>query len=327
MLVDTAKILVRAGDGGDGCLSFRREKYVPRGGPNGGDGGHGGSIIIEAVAGRHTLLDFHYRSHHRAAAGRHGSGGNRRGRDGDDILLGVPVGTVVRDHESHLVLADLDKPGSRVTVARGGRGGRGNARFATSTDQAPRRAEDGRPGEEKTIELELKVLADVGLVGLPNAGKSTLLSRISEARPKIADYPFTTLSPVLGLVSYRDTGGFVVADLPGLIEGAHEGRGLGQQFLRHVERTRLIVLLLDAASDDPASDCRVLVSELESYGRGLAEKPRIVVLNKMDIAAKIVLGDTAVGKEAPLAISAVTGQGLDELKRELWNRLSELDRD
>jgi len=313
MLIDTATIQVRAGNGGNGCLAFRREKFVPHGGPSGGDGGRGGDVIIEASEGRSTLVDFHYRRHYRAESGRHGSGATKTGRDGEGILLKVPVGTLVKDRDTGEVLADLDAPGKRVVAAKGGRGGRGNARFATPIEQAPTRHEPGVPGEERTIDLELKLIADVGIVGLPNAGKSTLLSRISSAKPRIGDYPFTTLSPVLGLVRYGDDGSFVAADLPGLIEGAHEGKGLGLRFLRHVERTRVLVILLDASSEDLAGDYDTLVNELASYGKGLAEKRRIVVLNKMDL----VPGGTPrarFGGEEVLAISALRGEGLDGLR-------------
>lgn len=318
MLVDTATVELRGGDGGRGCLSFRREKYVPRGGPDGGDGGHGGSVVLVAREGRFTLLDFRYRRQYRAERGQHGAGATKRGRDGEDVVLEVPVGTVVRDHETGEVIADLDAPGARVVAARGGRGGRGNARFATSTDRAPRRAEEGRPGEERIVDLELKLIADVGIVGLPNAGKSTLLSKLSAARPKIADFPFTTLSPVLGLVRHGVDGSYVVADLPGLIEGAHEGKGLGDRFLRHAERTRGLVVLLDSTAADPAGDYRTLLTELECYGQGLPEKPRIVVLNKIDLfGEKAALPPLPRGVEA-LAVSALTGAGLEELRHAVW---------
>jgi len=324
MLIDTATVELKGGDGGRGCLSFRREKYVPRGGPDGGDGGHGGSVVFVAREGRFTLLDFRYRRHYRAERGQHGSGARKRGRDGEDTVIEVPVGTVVRDHESGEVIADLDAPGSRLVVAQGGRGGRGNARFATPTDRAPRRAEEGRPGEERVVDLELKLIADVGIVGLPNAGKSTLLSKLSAARPKIADFPFTTISPVLGLVRYGVDGSYVLADLPGLIEGAHEGKGLGLRFLRHAERTGGLIVLLDATSDDPDADFRTLLGELSSYGRGLDTKPRIVVLNKMDLVSADA-GAPLVEGEAPLAISAMTGDGLQELAAAIWRMVESID--
>lgn len=322
MLIDTATIEVRGGAGGDGCVSFRREKYVPRGGPNGGDGGHGGSVTLEASAGRFTLLDFRYRRRYRAESGRHGSSNDKRGRDGEDVILKVPVGTLVRDHESGEVLADLSEGGARFVVAAGGRGGRGNARFASSTDQAPRRAEKGRPGEDRVVDLELKLLADVGIVGLPNAGKSTLLSRVSAAKPRIADFPFTTRSPVLGLVRYGRDGSFVMADLPGLIEGAHEGKGLGLAFLRHVERTSVLVLLLDASAD-PEDAYAVLLGELEGYGHGLSEKPRLVVLSKTDLLGGPPVPPPRFGGEPVYAVSALTGDGLAELLFALGGALEE----
>lgn len=323
MLIDTATIEVRGGAGGNGCVSFRREKYVPRGGPDGGDGGNGGSVALEASEGRFTLLDFHYRRHYRAENGRHGSGKGRRGRDGEGLMLRVPVGTLVMDRESGEILADLDEPGARFVVAPGGRGGRGNARFATPTDRAPRRAEDGRPGVERTVDLELKLLADVGVVGLPNAGKSTLLSSVSAARPRIGDFPFTTLSPVLGLVESGTGGSFVMADLPGLIEGAHEGKGLGHRFLRHVERTSVLLLLLDA-SGEPAEAYGVLLGELRGYGQGLSEKRRLVVLNKIDLLDDAPQKLPAFGGEPVLAISALTGEGLPEMRAALWEMLEEI---
>lgn len=325
MLIDTATIAVRGGDGGDGCVSFRREKYVPRGGPNGGDGGNGGSVYFEAARGLSSLLDFRYRRHYKAEKGRHGSGANRRGRDGEDIVLRVPAGTIVRNQDTGEVLADLDVDGARLLVAAGGRGGRGNARFATPIEQAPRHAEKGTPGQEITVELELKLLADVGLVGLPSAGKSTLLSRMSAARPKIGDFPFTTLSPVLGIVGHGSEDSFVMADLPGLIEGAHEGKGLGLQFLRHVERTRVLVILLDASSEDLVADYRTLVGELVSYGEGIPEKPRLVALNKIDVAHDAGADGSDFEGEDVLLISALTGEGLDALAHALTGMLSRLD--
>lgn len=317
MLIDTATVEVRGGRGGNGCVSFRREKYVPRGGPNGGDGGRGGDVIFVADEGKSTLVDQHYRRHYRADAGQHGSGSKKTGRGGEDVVVRVPVGTLIRDRETKEVLADLDSSGDRVVVASGGRGGRGNARFATSTDRAPRRAEEGRLGEERVIELELKLVADVGLVGLPNAGKSTLLRRISAAKPRVGNYPFTTLSPVLGLVTYGVDGSFVVADLPGLIEGAHEGKGLGHQFLRHIERTRVLVLLIDAAAEDPLEDYRVLLKELREHGAGLMRKPRIVALSRIDLRGPEGPPDVDFDGEAVAAVSGLTGEGVDELLRRL----------
>src|SRR5579871_1180977 len=290
MFIDEVRILVKAGDGGNGCLAFRREKFVPRGGPSGGDGGRGGDVIFVASQHYNTLLHFRFNPEHKAERGRHGEGSNRTGRDGETIEVATPVGTVVYDAETGEQLHDFTAPGDRWTAARGGRGGRGNARFASSTHQAPTEHEFGFPGEERRLRLELKLLADVGLVGFPNAGKSTLISRLSAARPKIADYPFTTLEPNLGVVSVGGTGEektFVVADIPGLIEGAHEGHGLGMQFLRHVMRTRLLAHLVDVSESsgrDPVNDFDVVMKELESFSHELAEKPMIVVATKIDVA-------------------------------------------
>jgi GTP-binding protein len=325
VLIDTATIEVRGGNGGDGCVSFRREKFVPRGGPNGGDGGHGGSVVIEAARGLSSLMDFRYKRHYKAEKGRNGSGANRRGRDGEDVVLFVPPGTIIRDRDSGEVLADLDEHGAKVVVAKGGRGGKGNARFATPIEQAPRKSEPGREGEERTVDLELKLLADVGLVGLPSAGKSTLLSRVSAARPKTGDYPFTTRSPVLGIVGHGSAESFVMADLPGLIEGAHEGRGLGHRFLRHVERTRVLVILLDSSSATLESDYVTLVKELSSYGQGLSEKPRLVALNKIDLFPEGEVPSAAFSGEEVYRVSGMTGDGLPELTRALVAILSELD--
>lgn len=320
MLIDSATIEARGGRGGDGCLSFRREKFVPRGGPNGGDGGHGGNVVLRAAEGRYTLLDFRYRRHYRGGNAQHGGGSNKRGRNGDDVVLEVPVGTVVRDHDSGDVLADLDEPGASVVIARGGRGGRGNARFATPTDRAPRRTEEGEPGEERMVHLELKLIADAGVVGAPNAGKSTLLSRVSAARPRIADFPFTTLSPVLGLVRVSPGESFVMADLPGLIEGAHEGRGLGLRFLKHTERTSALVILLDV-TDEPEETYRTLMAELTSYGEGLSDKPRIVALNKIDLVPDGAAPEPAFGGEKVIPVSAVRGDGLDELMGQVYRMI------
>ena len=317
MLIDTATVDVRGGRGGNGCVSFRREKFVPRGGPDGGDGGRGGSVIFEADPGKSTLVDQHYRKHYRAGSGQHGSGAKKTGRGGEDLLVRVPVGTIIRDAETGETLADLDGAGARVIVAEGGRGGKGNARFATATDRAPRRAEEGRAGVERRVALELKLLADVGLVGLPNAGKSTLLRKLSAARPKVGDYPFTTLSPVLGLVTYGVDGSFVVADLPGLIEGAHEGKGLGHKFLRHIERTRVLVVLIDVAAEDPSTDFHVLMEELEQHGSGLALKPRLVVWSRADLAGPDGPPSADFADGDPIAVSGLTGEGIDELVRAL----------
>jgi GTP-binding protein len=325
MLIDYARIDVKGGDGGNGCVSFRREKFVPRGGPNGGDGGHGGSVVFEAARGLSSLLDFRYKKHYKAQKGRNGIGANKRGRDGEDIVLLVPPGTIIKDYNTGDVLADLEEDGARIVVAKGGRGGRGNARFATAVEQAPRHCEPGRPGAELMIELELKLLADVGLVGLPSAGKSTLLSRVSAARPKIGDFPFTTLSPVLGIVGHGSVDSFVMADLPGLIEGAHAGKGLGHRFLRHIERTRVLVILLDSSSETLEEDYLTLLGELESYGEGLSEKPRIVALNKVDLFPEEGAPTARFGGEEVHHVSAMTGKGLDGLTHALIAVLAELE--
>ncbi len=325
--VDLVKIHVKAGDGGRGCVSFRREKYVPKGGPDGGDGGKGGDVIIVADENLYTLLDHRYQKHYRAERGEHGKGKNRHGRNGRDKIIKVPVGTVVKDADTGQVIADLTGPGQSVVVARGGRGGMGNARFATPTNQTPRYAQPGQPGEERDIILELKLIAHVGLVGMPNAGKSTLISKISAARPKIADYPFTTLTPNLGVVQVEG-GSFVVADIPGLIEGAHKGKGLGFQFLRHVERTIVLAHLVDvsvASEGDPVERFLKIEEELKLYSSVLTEKPRVVVATKIDIADENklrALEEFASTKALEFySISAVTGQGLKEFLYGIFNLL------
>jgi GTP-binding protein len=322
MFVDYARIRVLAGAGGPGCISFRREKYVPKGGPDGGDGGRGGSVVFEVDPHVRTLLDFREQPRYKATAGRPGQGSNKTGRDGDDLVLRVPSGTVIKGDEGE-VLADLTHPGDTFRAAKGGRGGRGNTRFATPTHQAPRRADPGEQGEELELVLELKLIADVGLVGLPNAGKSTLLSRITRARPKIADYPFTTLEPNLGIVALDAERTFVVADVPGLIEGASEGRGLGLQFLRHVERTRVLAFLLDAAGEDPAATLAMLERETSRYGATLAEKPRIVVLTKADLVPPEEHAGLpeSLGLPQAMLLSAHSGEGLRELLEELWKMI------
>jgi GTPase len=323
LFIDEVIISVKAGDGGNGCLAFRREKYVPRGGPSGGDGGHGGDVVLVASEHHNTLLHFRFNPEHKAQRGRHGEGSQRTGHDGASIDVPTPVGTVVYDAETGELLHDFTTPGDRFVVARGGRGGKGNARFATSTHQTPTEHEDGKPGEERRLRLELKLLADVGLVGFPNAGKSTLISRISAARPKIADYPFTTLVPNLGVVSADDDRTFVVADIPGLIEGAHQGHGLGTQFLRHIERTRLLAHLVDVSETtgrDPVHDFEVVMGELASFSGDLAHKPMILVATKLDAAQdpERVASLERLARERGVAffkISSVTGEGIDALKR------------
>jgi len=329
MFIDEARILVKAGDGGNGCLAFRREKYVPRGGPSGGDGGRGGDVFLVSTEHQNTLIQFRFNPEHKAQRGRHGEGSDCTGAEGRSIELKVPVGTVVYDEATGERLHDFTAPGERFLVARGGRGGKGNARFATSTHQAPTEHEPGKPGQERRLRLELKLLADVGLVGFPNAGKSTLISRISAARPKIADYPFTTLEPQLGVVSLDDYRSFVVADIPGLIEGAHLGHGLGTQFLRHIERTRLLAHLVDvsdASGREPAHDFGTVLVELASFSEDLAAKPMIVVATKMDAAqdpARVEsLRQIAAERGLPFfEISSVTGQGLDELRYAMAERV------
>jgi len=329
MFIDEARILVKAGDGGNGCLAFRREKYVPRGGPSGGDGGRGGDVVLVADEHENTLLKFRFNPEHKAQRGRHGEGSNRTGAEGCSIDVDVPVGTVVYDEATGERLYDFTESGQRFTVARGGKGGRGNARFATSTHQAPTEHEAGHPGEEKHLRLELKLLADVGLVGFPNAGKSTLIARISAARPKIADYPFTTLEPNLGVVQLENYRSFVVADIPGLIEGAHLGHGLGVQFLRHIERTRLLAHLVDvseASGREPVHDFETVMEELANFSDELARKPMIVVATKMDVAQDAArvesLRSLAAERGLPyFEISGVTGLGIDALKRAMADRV------
>ncbi len=335
MFIDEAKIRVKAGDGGNGCMAFRREKFVPRGGPSGGDGGHGGDVIMESTQRHNTLMYFRYNPEHKAERGEHGMGSNCTGREGHDVVLKVPVGTELYDAETGELIHDFSHPDERIVIAKGGRGGRGNQHFATSTHQAPREHELGRPGEERAYRLELKVLADVGLVGFPNVGKSTLISRISAAKPKIADYPFTTLEPNLGVVSIGEApheDSYVVADIPGLIEGAHLGAGLGVQFLRHIERTRLLVHLVDVSDasgrPDPVEDFKVIIGELRSFGHGLGEKPMIVAASKADAANPDKLKKLqAMAKRKKLPfyeISAVTGAGIDKLKYAIGKRVDEL---
>jgi GTP-binding protein len=335
MFIDEAKIRVKAGNGGNGCMAFRREKFVPRGGPSGGDGGKGGDVVMESSERHNTLVHFRFNPEYRADRGRHGEGSNCTGREGDDVLLKVPVGTIVYDDETGDKVFDFSSPDQRIVIAAGGRGGRGNARFATSVHQAPREHEPGREGEERKYRLELKLLADVGLVGFPNVGKSTLISRISSARPKIADYPFTTLQPNLGVVAVGDPRNeisFVVADIPGLIEGAHTGAGLGMQFLRHIERTRLLVHMVDVSDgsgrSDVTKDVEVIMGELSSFGANLEDKPMIVAASKIDVANKdkvAALKKYCKKKKWKLyEISAVTGKGIEELKYAMAGEVQQL---
>ena len=335
MFIDEAIIRIKAGDGGNGCMAFRREKFVPRGGPSGGDGGRGGDVIMESSERHNTLVHFRFNPEYKAERGRHGEGSNCTGRDGESVVLKVPVGTIVYDKNTGEKVHDFSGPDERIIVAHGGRGGRGNQHFATSTHQAPREHEQGFPGEESVLRLELKLLADVGLVGYPNVGKSTLISRISAARPKIADYPFTTLEPNLGVVTIGeipDEESYVVADIPGLIEGAHEGTGLGMQFLRHIERTRVLAHVIDVSDasgrPDPVHDYNVIMGELESFGSELEKKPMMVVASKMDVANPDKLA--ALKKHCKklkldlYEISAVTGKGIAELKYGLGKRVAEI---
>ena len=337
MFIDEAKITVQAGNGGNGCMAFRREKFVPRGGPSGGDGGRGGDVIMESTERHNTLVHFRFNPEYKAERGRHGEGSNCTGRDGGDILLKVPVGTIVYDDSTGERVHDFSRADERIVVARGGRGGRGNARFVSSTHQAPREHEPGRPGEERILRLELKLLADVGLVGYPNAGKSTLISRISAARPKIADYPFTTLQPNLGVVAVGEEPeevSFVVADIPGLIEGASTGAGLGTQFLRHIERTRFLAHLVDVSDasgrPSPVQDFEVISDELRAFGAGLQDKPVIVIATKLDAANAEKLDELkgyAKRKKLELfAISAVTGKGIPELLYAMGKKVSSIRR-
>jgi GTP-binding protein len=329
MFIDEVRILVKAGDGGNGCMAFRREKYVPRGGPSGGDGGRGGDVVLVADPHENTLLKYRFNPEHKAERGRHGEGSNCTGAEGHSIELDVPVGTVVYDEATGERLCDFTEPGQRFRVARGGRGGKGNARYTTSTHQAPTEHQPGFPGEEKRLRLELKLLADVGLVGFPNAGKSTLISRISAARPKIAAYPFTTLEPNLGVVQLPDFRSFVVADIPGLIAGAHLGHGLGIQFLRHIERTRLLVHLVDVSESsgrDPVQDFATVMEELASFSPDLAAKPMLVVATKMDVAQDpervAALRNLAAQRGLEFfEISSSTGLGIEPLKFAMAQRI------
>ncbi len=324
--IDYAKISVKAGNGGRGIVSFHREKYVPKGGPDGGNGGKGGDIIFRANPHLTTLLDFKYKRNYKAEDGKSGGTSNKTGRNGENKIILVPCGTVIKDATRGEILADLVEPGQEYIAAKGGHGGRGNSEFATPTNQAPRFAEEGQPGEEREILLELKVLADVGIVGLPNVGKSTLISVISAARPKIADYPFTTLVPNLGVVQIGENQSFVVADIPGLVEGASEGRGLGLQFLRHIERTKLLLFLIDANTDNPKRDFQVLLNELKKYNRELLHKEKVIAFSKMDSVTeetqqKLMRINFGKNYPRPIGISAITGFGIQKIKFLLWEKV------
>ena len=331
--IDEAKIYVKAGDGGKGCVSFRREKFVPRGGPDGGDGGKGGDVIFRAVGRRRTLLDLKYQQHHIAQRGRPGEGSNRTGRGTEDIVVAVPVGTIVKDADTGEVLADLTRDGQTFIVARGGIGGKGNAHFATATHRAPRFAQEGMPGEERKVLLELKLLADVGIIGMPNVGKSTFIARVSAARPKIADYPFTTLVPNLGVVRFGQDEAFVIADIPGLIPGAHRGLGMGTRFLRHIERTTVLLHILDISREGEASawrDFEAVNHELAQFSAELAKKPQVVAINKIDLPAT----RAGIQKEIDifekkgiglLSFSAVTGEGTDAVLGEILKKLHQAE--
>ncbi|HQY20299.1 MAG TPA: GTPase ObgE [Ignavibacteria bacterium] len=333
MFLDSAKIFIKSGNGGNGCVSFRREKYVPKGGPNGGDGGKGGDIIFKASSQLTTLIDFRYQAHHRAKRGDHGQGGLKTGKNGESEIILVPCGSIVKDAVTGEVLAELLEDDEEVILLKGGKGGKGNNHFKTSTNRAPRIAQDGEKGEEKDIVIELKLIADVGLVGFPNAGKSTLISTISAARPKIADYPFTTLVPNLGIVRYKEYDSFVVADIPGIIEGASDGKGLGIQFLKHIERTGILLILLDSTKLEKAKtkkdllvDYTILMKELKNFEADLTAKPRIICFTKIDsitdeLKAKLVKLKT---KEPKILISSFTDENIDELKDLMWDMISKL---
>jgi GTP-binding protein len=326
MFIDYAKIKLFAGNGGSGCMSFHREKFMDKGGPDGGDGGRGGSIFLEGRKELHTLSDYRYSKEYKAKRGQHGMGSNKHGKSGEDIVLKIPLGTVIKSSETGEILADVVEHKEKTLIAKGGRGGRGNARFATPTHRSPREWEVGKEGQELEIELELKLIADIGLVGLPNAGKSTLLSTISAAQPKIANYPFTTLKPNLGVVQWHQYQSFVVADIPGLIEGAHTGKGLGHQFLRHIERTRALVYLIDSAEGEPEAVFVTLYNELRQFSPLLTQKPACVVYSKVDVwGADFEMPQIKDAQYASLAISAVTGKNIEALKETFANLIKEAD--
>lgn len=327
MFIDYAEVEIAAGNGGDGAIAFRREKYVPKGGPSGGNGGNGGNIILKADPNLFTLLDFRYKRKYKAQNGEPGGNSRKDGKFGEDVVIKIPVGTIVKNAETGKVICDLNKVNEEIVLAKGGKGGKGNSNFATPTNQAPRKAEPGKEGESLRVIFELKLIADVGLVGFPNAGKSTLISRISAAKPKIADYPFTTLTPNLGIVKYKEYKSFTVADIPGIIEGAHEGKGLGLKFLKHIERTRILLFLIDITSDNYQKEYDILFNELKSYSKKLADKKKIISLSKADLAVDKDLKKIAKKKlknsDSPILIfSSATGQGIPALLDYLWNELA-----
>lgn len=327
LFIDYAEISVKGGNGGRGCLSFRREKYVPKGGPDGGNGGDGGNVIIQVDSQMTTLLDFRYRKHYKAENGKPGGEALKHGKKGKDVHIKVPPGTMIRDLDTRKIIADLTKKGQMVLAACGGKGGKGNASFKSPTLQSPRKAEPGTKGEQRELSLELKLLADVGIVGQPNVGKSTLLAKLSSAKPKIANYPFTTLTPNLGIVKLNNHQSFVLADIPGLIEGAHRGKGLGIEFLKHIQRTKLLLYLLDASSEDVKSDYQTLLKEIELFDSLLSQRPQVVVLNKIDLLPKLKRIRIGEGKIPVCYISALTGKGIKDLLKIMKYRLEEIKKD
>jgi GTP-binding protein len=327
LFVDYAEISVKGGDGGRGCVSFRREKYVPKGGPDGGDGGDGGDVIVQVDPHLTTLLDLRYKRYYKAENGGSGEGALKHGKKGKNVIIKVPPGTVVKDLENEKIIADLTQKGQKVAAARGGKGGRGNAAFKRATRQSPRKSEPGIKGERKKLSLELKLLADVGIVGLPNAGKSTLLSRLSAAEPKIADYPFTTLTPNLGMVKLEDHRSFVMADIPGLIEGAHQGKGLGIEFLKHIQRTKLLLYLLDATSEDIKGDYQALLKEIKLFDRLLSQRPQVVAFNKIDLLSGNKKPLIGIDQIPSCYISALTGEGMEELLAIIRSQLQEIEKE
>jgi len=327
MFIDYAEIFIKAGNGGNGAVSFRREKYVPKGGPAGGNGGKGGNVIIKVDTNLHTLLDFKYKRKYVAENGNYGANSLKDGKSGNDLIIKVPKGTIIRDKNKDKIIYDLDEDNSEIIIAKGGKGGKGNSNFATSTNQTPRFAEDGKPGEELYIVLELKLVADVGLVGFPNAGKSTLISTISSARPKIADYPFTTLKPNLGIVKYREYDSFIVADIPGIIEGAHLGKGLGHEFLRHIERTEILLIMIEAISKKIENDYKTLLTELKNYSKILSNKRKIIGISKIDLIDpneldKLKRKISKKFEEEIIFFSSVTKINISDLLDKLWTNLS-----